>query len=257
MRLLKNLRSFGGGGNLSSFRDFTLADVFHPACQSKRFAFTLAEVLITLGIIGVIAALTMPSLIQNYKKQEASARLKKFVSTMNQAIILSSVQNGDINSWYRNYEDLTSEDKFVNNAQSAYDFFMKYLAPYMKYVSIDKAEPVENPEDMKKYEVRVVFADSSMADLHNGSCLDIRYDYNGISGPNVYGRDKYVFLLCDREYFRLAYSKNKNAIFTSYLRAQTPTRTKAIEMCKTSSFYCTNLLEFDNWEFKDDYPHKL
>ncbi len=48
---------------------FTLAEVFHPAEQSKRTAFTLAEVLITLGIIGIVAALTMPSLIANYKRQ--------------------------------------------------------------------------------------------------------------------------------------------------------------------------------------------
>lgn len=33
----------------------------------KRYGFTLAEVLITLGIIGVVAALTIPTLIQNYK----------------------------------------------------------------------------------------------------------------------------------------------------------------------------------------------
>lgn len=35
----------------------------------NKKAFTLAEVLITLGIIGIVAALTMPSLIANYKKQ--------------------------------------------------------------------------------------------------------------------------------------------------------------------------------------------
>lgn len=35
----------------------------------KNYAFTLAEVLITLGIIGVVAAITMPSLIANYKRQ--------------------------------------------------------------------------------------------------------------------------------------------------------------------------------------------
>ena len=34
---------------------------------NKQFAFTLAEVLITLGIIGVVATLTIPSLINNYK----------------------------------------------------------------------------------------------------------------------------------------------------------------------------------------------
>ena len=37
--------------------------------MGKKLAFTLAEVLITLGIIGVVAALTLPALISNYKKQ--------------------------------------------------------------------------------------------------------------------------------------------------------------------------------------------
>lgn len=41
----------------------------------SKIGFTLAEVLITLGIIGVVAALTLPSLITSYKRQEASARL--------------------------------------------------------------------------------------------------------------------------------------------------------------------------------------
>ena len=45
--------------------------------------FTLAEVLITLGIIGVVAALTLPSLIDNYKKQEYVARLPKGISILN------------------------------------------------------------------------------------------------------------------------------------------------------------------------------
>lgn len=45
-------------------------------------AFTLAEVLITLGIIGVVAAITLPSLIQNYKKQVYVAGAKKAVSVI-------------------------------------------------------------------------------------------------------------------------------------------------------------------------------
>ena len=45
----------------------------------EKVAFTLAEVLITLGIIGVVAALTMPSLIQKHKKQETTARFKKIL----------------------------------------------------------------------------------------------------------------------------------------------------------------------------------
>lgn len=45
----------------------------------KKFknAFTLAEVLITLGIIGVVAAMTLPTLIANYQKQVYANGLKK------------------------------------------------------------------------------------------------------------------------------------------------------------------------------------
>lgn len=62
-------------------------------------AFTLAETLITLGVIGVVAALTLPTLINSYKKQVTTARLKKFNSIFNdtrmhvQMIIRFTVQD--------------------------------------------------------------------------------------------------------------------------------------------------------------------
>lgn len=49
-------------------------------------AFTLAEVLITLGIIGVVAAMTMPTLINSYKKQETVTKLRKIYSVLSQAV---------------------------------------------------------------------------------------------------------------------------------------------------------------------------
>ena len=52
----------------------------------NKKGFTLAEVLITLGIIGVVAALTIPTLIQNYKKREVETSLEKIYTTVNQAI---------------------------------------------------------------------------------------------------------------------------------------------------------------------------
>ena len=48
----------------------------------KKAAFTLTEVLITLGIIGVVAALTLPTLISNHKKQTYVNQLKKAVNTL-------------------------------------------------------------------------------------------------------------------------------------------------------------------------------
>ena len=47
-----------------------------------KFAFTLAEVLITLGIIGVVAAITLPTLIKNYQKHVYVTQLKKVVNTL-------------------------------------------------------------------------------------------------------------------------------------------------------------------------------
>ena len=54
--------------------------------MKKTSAFTLAETLITLVIIGVVAAMTLPGLTESYKRKENSVRLKKFYTTMEQAI---------------------------------------------------------------------------------------------------------------------------------------------------------------------------
>ena len=58
-------------------------------------AFTLAEVLITLMIIGIVAALTIPSVISNYQQQEYKTGLKKAVSVLNEAIQMNISQDGE------------------------------------------------------------------------------------------------------------------------------------------------------------------
>lgn len=63
-------------------------------------AFTLAEVLITLGIIGVVAAMTLPALIQSYANTVVETRLAKFYSTINQAIARAEVNYGDRRYWF-------------------------------------------------------------------------------------------------------------------------------------------------------------
>lgn len=54
--------------------------------------FTVAEVLITLGILGIVAAMTLPALIQSNNNKVVEARLKKFYSAINQAILMA--ENG-------------------------------------------------------------------------------------------------------------------------------------------------------------------
>ena len=60
--------------------------------MTKRFGFTLAEVLITLGIIGVVAAMTIPTLISNTNGAKYRSQFKKSISTLNQAGLMAQAQ---------------------------------------------------------------------------------------------------------------------------------------------------------------------
>ena len=65
----------------------------------RKLALTLAEVLIVIGIIGVVAAMTIPTLITNYQKQTTVEQLKKTYSEISQIIRRSEVDNGPVESW--------------------------------------------------------------------------------------------------------------------------------------------------------------
>ncbi len=70
--------------------------------MTKRFGFTLAEVLITLGIIGVVAAMTMPTLINSTQGAQYKSAFKKALSAISQAVTLNvaldEVDFGDIDT---------------------------------------------------------------------------------------------------------------------------------------------------------------
>ena len=95
----------------------------------KRPAFTLAEVLITLGIIGVVAALTLPALINNYEKSVVETRMQKFYTNINAALKLSIVENGDMVDWTfpQDYYDADGSEKFFNT-------YLKNNLQYLKTV---------------------------------------------------------------------------------------------------------------------------
>ena len=84
----------------------------------KAPAFTLAEVLITLGIIGVVAALTLPALINNYQKSKVESQLKKSYSVLEQTIKMAENDYGSINDW----AEWNNSEEILN----------KYFLPYLK-----------------------------------------------------------------------------------------------------------------------------
>jgi len=65
--------------------------------SQKRIAFTLAEVLVTLGIIGVVSAMTVPTLMQNYQRQSYVTQLHKVYNEVQQATLRKLTDTNAIN----------------------------------------------------------------------------------------------------------------------------------------------------------------
>ena len=205
-------------------------------------AFTLAEVLITLGIIGVVAAMTMPSLMQNYKRQQATARIKKFVSVINQALISAENDLGPREDW------VIGE---MGNSDSAYNFLNTYIKPYIKSADIEKRTLFgHNMATLR-------FVDGSQMSVKIGACYDIWYDINGEKGPNEKGKDIFVFILCKNGGCNFN-SNQVRGFYCAPTGEQFPTHGQLIDNCKNyrtnGGQYCTILLEQNGYEFPKDYP---
>ncbi len=198
----------------------------------KRLGFTLAEVLITLGIIGVVAAMTIPALSTSIRNVERATKLKKFYSTMKQAFLLSVDDNGDPSGW--------------NIYMSYNNFFKTYFVPYLKYNQIDNDT--------------MTFQDGTTMKLklYSGSCMDIVYDTNGQNLPNKEGQDQFRFLICPNNVTTWC----GDIGFCTYRQNNYKTnRNKLLECCKSNcsghaGLSCSALIEYDSWKFSSDYPHK-
>ena len=92
-KVLENL-ILGGGNGLKPSSSACFEQYSNVKLGARKGAFTLAEVLITLGIIGVVAALTLPSLIQKYQDQVLENQLKKTYSTLSQGIQKAMADDG-------------------------------------------------------------------------------------------------------------------------------------------------------------------
>ena len=88
----------------------------------KISGFTLAEVLITLVIIGVVAAITVPLMMNQYHEQEIITKLQNTYSILSQAVKLAEIHNGEIESW----------DIGANDSHDGAVKFYNYIAPEIK-----------------------------------------------------------------------------------------------------------------------------
>ena len=159
----------------------------------NKKAFTLAEVLITLAIIGVIAAISVPSLIQKTNQAELITAWKKNYATLNQAIDHLAFDNGGNIMQYK----------------SSGSSFITALSPYLKIVK--QANRIYSHEQMVNTYTDLagnylslntvkLFDDGQMI-LNNGAIVYIEncptcganlilwVDVNGEKKPNTLGKD--------------------------------------------------------------------
>ena len=172
----------------------------------KKAAFTLAEVLITLGIIGVVAALTLPTVIANYQKQVTVTKLQKAYTILNQAFRQSEVDNGSSESWQETNEIGVDEyfdrywKKYFNEpvyCQTAQECGYSGPSPYKKFngstsgvIWIGKPRVFFKTSDGVFY----LFVDSTTnanGEIHAVNFVFI--DINGAKAPNTYGIDVFRF----------------------------------------------------------------
>jgi len=229
-------------GNNFHDKDFSR---FTSHFSLKSAAFTLAEVLITLGIIGIVAALTLPTLITNYQKSVVAGRVKKFYSTVNQAIKLSEADNGSYEYW--DYPDSSSGDS---------EEYQKFVDKYLKKYFSDAVE-WKTGREYGNTNLGII------ANFPDGAYMKIEESW-GANHLYLYYYPNYTKRESVR-YFSFCFN-DENSGCKSSVEPEVPinvwdgTReylTNHWEGCSRGSDtlqLCAKLLQFDNWEFKADYP---
>lgn len=177
--------------------------------REKR-AFTLAEVLITLGVIGVVAALTLPSVVNKINNKQLQTAFKAAYSIFSQAVINMREEEGSgLRSNFATYD--LANNKYPR-ADEFYEKFYKYSKLNVigkcsysgKFVNFNKTSEAYTSYSNKLSSGKEGFNDA----LSNGMCanvlvnsgqINIAIDVNGTKRPNALGHDIFYFTVDDND----------------------------------------------------------
>ena len=192
---------------LSNFSD-TVFSRFTSHFSRKRTAFTLAEVFITLGIIGIVAALTLPTLTSRYQEKVFITRLEKTYSILVSAYKLAVEENGSSTGWglsfdedgatllaekMKPYLNVTKDCGIDKKQMCLPDRYYDYKGQFLNYAGTQaNSAYVVALADGTVLQFRG--QDSSHALFPDGF---IYVDLNGKKRPNRYGVDVFGFDIYD------------------------------------------------------------
>lgn len=234
----------------------------------RKAAFTLAEVLITLGIIGIVAAMTLPTVINKYQKVETTTKLKRVYSLLTNATQRAINDYGPSQYWDYPIKD-EDDGAYLPSSITQDEFFNRYYAPYLKTSKLNqnllgKSYKVYNFNKQDAGYDGNETGRGTRFRLNDGMCITMwsnnQYfvfttDLNCEKPPNILGKD--VFDIAELYWEgnktlqsppRLARIKNEDD------------RKEAIEECKSDDYVsgnatiCFAIFVYDGWQFKADYP---
>ena len=182
--------------------------------------FTLAEVLVTIGIIGVVSALTLPALNTNFRKQQAEVAYAKAVNMFTTAnkLLLNDTQT-------RTLDVATGADP-ADNDYGASVAYIRAIAPYLNATSgINERTEI--------YHFNLTGLDSTISEKSNNYYItkggemsffprgafipgyyEIFIDVNGPNkAPNAIGRDVFLFVVDRRTGDIYGYGTTQLAVF--------------------------------------------
>lgn len=202
---------------------------------NKFLGFTLAETLITIGIIGIVASMTLPNLVQRYRKQRVEVSLAKFYSTINQAVQHSIAEYGEI--------PLENEN-LTTSANSEYitQWYRTYLTKYFKKIK-------EESNNSAYY--RVIFLDGSGFNsyLSSGGSLYIFYciDYSKCNYGAFDGINNFLFI----------YRKKSRMVVPEFDTLNHQDKLNSCSKQTGGRHACAALIQENGWKIPDDYPWKF
>ena len=231
-------RGYLAASLLDRLAAFTLAEgATHVATcnNSRKIAFTLAEVLITLGIIGVVAAMTMPTLINNINKKHWITGYKKAFSELSQIHqLLNSETGGSYMAECNDFDDVCLKNLFAEKMKVVE--YCKETVPNKCQESstylngrtrgINQTTEVNDPwptiVTASGYSVKFRFHGNDCSEFIEGysqklpTCGWMQIDVNGLKRPNVVGKDIYFLNIFKNKLFP-RYSNELNGQFVSEL----------------------------------------
>ena len=186
--------------------------------KNNKYAFTLAEVLITLVIVGVIAAMTVPSLIQTTERNEYVAALKKAQSVLAQTLYRITLDNGypigdyefflDTN-FIEDFASYTNVVKICNNQQECFGSSLYRNGEYKLLNNTKATGWLDGKSVITTDGIMYTFiAARSIHNIYGISPEDqaraigrVIVDVNGQRKPNKFGLDTFIFYLINGKGF--------------------------------------------------------